>query len=171
MYKGWWVWRRVHVRISKMFIRQLSNLNFKEHCFEGCFRAGHILIKFLFCAAFRELVFVTDNTNDVSQRHLEAGLPSNLEFHLERTTDRGYGHLTLQLEENKRLNQNAPMYRSHRNSAGLYEAVRVKDDMPLTVIYLIFILAFSSLHMVYNLCCKIKRNDCHGNHSKSQTLN
>lgn len=76
---------------------------------------------------------MTDVTNDVSGRDLETELPSSLEFRLTRGT-RDEDFVTLQLEENKRLNQNAPMYRTMHYIPGVYEAVRVQDDKPLTVI-------------------------------------
>lgn len=57
-----------------------------------------------------ETVFLTDRTNDGGRREQEAELPSTLVFELWRRGSED--PVILHLQENQRLNQHAPMYRS-----------------------------------------------------------
>ncbi|XP_053383930.1 uncharacterized protein LOC123536674 isoform X5 [Mercenaria mercenaria] len=56
-----------------------------------------------------EIVSLEDINDDHEKRNLYRGLPATLEFNLKR--DSG-NNLKLRLEENKRLNKNAPVYRT-----------------------------------------------------------
>lgn len=57
-----------------------------------------------------ERVLIQDLNADHDKRNLEAGLPSTLHFNLQR--ENGFPDVKLELQENTRLNSNAPVYES-----------------------------------------------------------
>jgi hypothetical protein len=78
-----------------------------------------------------EQVWLRDLNSDLDKRNLEiGGLPSNLKFALIR---QGYDHgLELNLEENRRLGANAPVYEVKQTSDGKQQLVK-KNAIPITV--------------------------------------
>ncbi|KAH3877469.1 hypothetical protein DPMN_001336, partial [Dreissena polymorpha] len=60
--------------------------------------------------AINQAVWLEDITLNPKTRNLDLGLPESLQFKLKRS---GHQDLTLNLVENKRLNQNAPVYEVH----------------------------------------------------------
>ena len=69
-----------------------------------------------------------DLTSDHDKRHLDAGLPSVLTFNLRRET----GNVTLTLEENRRLGENAPVFEGREDEQGEISLVR-QESAPITV--------------------------------------
>jgi len=59
--------------------------------------------------ATTEPVWLEDVTDDITSRHLESGLPDELGFLLSRLQG-DQDHVPLSLKQNKRLNQNVPMF-------------------------------------------------------------
>lgn len=70
-----------------------------------------------------------DLNSDQDRRHLDAGLPSQLAFNLQRET----GNVKLTLEENRRLNANAPVYEVTEGQQGESDIVK-KESVPISVI-------------------------------------
>ncbi|KAH3694296.1 hypothetical protein DPMN_081736 [Dreissena polymorpha] len=60
--------------------------------------------------ALNQAVWLEDITQNAKTRNLDLGLPETLQFKLKRS---GQQDLTLNLVENTRLNQNAPVYEVH----------------------------------------------------------
>ena len=70
-----------------------------------------------------EVVWLNDMTSDHAKRHLEGGLPESLHFNM--TNEKKQFELTLQ--ENKRLNPNAPVFEVTANlETGLNELTETK---------------------------------------------
>ena len=76
----------------------------------------------------QEFVLVRDRNSDHDRRHLDGGLPSSLNFEIIREA----GDVKLALEENNRLNPNAPVYDIKKDNDGSLSLVR-KDVPPITV--------------------------------------
>ena len=81
-----------------------------------------------FFSGSQEIVLVQDTNSDHDRRHLDAGLPSTLKFDLKRES----GTVQLTLEENERLNANAPVYEVHGISEEERKLVK-QDSVPITV--------------------------------------
>ena len=58
-------------------------------------------------ASVPETVIIHDLNTDHTERHFDAGLSTSLNFRMKRETG---SDVVLQLSENKRLNENAPVY-------------------------------------------------------------
>lgn len=87
----------------------------------------HAIITGICFPAVPELVWLEDLNNDHHHRHLEMGLPNYLEFNLKRESG---NKLKLRLEENVRLNANAPVYEVIQED-GKQKAKKL--DVPITV--------------------------------------
>lgn len=96
-------WRRTDGRTTDSILSQLVGL---EHFVLGWAKII-IYMKASCFSAVPELVLLEDLNNDHHLRHLEMGLPNHLEFNLKRQDGK---KLKLRLEENVRLNANAPVY-------------------------------------------------------------
>ena len=76
----------------------------------------------------QEFVLIRDKNSDHDRRHLDGGLPSSLKFEIIREA----GDVKLTLEENNRLNPNAPVYDIKEDHDGSMSLVR-KDVPPIMV--------------------------------------
>ncbi|KAH3796737.1 hypothetical protein DPMN_150307 [Dreissena polymorpha] len=81
-----------------------------------------------FPRAINQAVWLEDITQNAKTRNLDLGLPESLQFKLKR---RGHQDLTLNLVENKRLNQNAQVYevqtKNHQNKLVKKETSPIVD--------------------------------------------
>ncbi|KAH3713929.1 hypothetical protein DPMN_073732 [Dreissena polymorpha] len=74
-----------------------------------------------------KVVWLKEISRNANTRNLDLGLPETLQFKLERS---GQQDLTLNLMENRRLNQNAPVYEVHTQN-GQNKLVK-KETAPIT---------------------------------------
>ncbi|KAH3869798.1 hypothetical protein DPMN_032969, partial [Dreissena polymorpha] len=74
-----------------------------------------------------QAVWLEDITQNAKTRNLDLGLPETLQFMLKRS---GQQDLTLNLVENKRLNQNAPVYEVHTENS--QNKLVKKETAPIT---------------------------------------
>ncbi|KAH3777758.1 hypothetical protein DPMN_179206 [Dreissena polymorpha] len=86
-----------------------------------------IVLAMGFTQALNQAVWLEDITRSAKTRNLDLGLPETLQFKMKR---RGEQDLTLNLVENKRLNQNAPVYEVHTKH-GQNKLVK-KETAPIT---------------------------------------
>ncbi|KAL4225404.1 hypothetical protein ACF0H5_016094 [Mactra antiquata] len=90
----------------------------------------------LFCLSLvtiaTEQVWLQDLNSDLDRRHLEAGLPSTLNFRLSRRDASRSSLLDLKLEENTRLNANAPVFTVKKTPDGKQKLER-KNSAPFMV--------------------------------------
>ncbi|XP_052249846.1 A disintegrin and metalloproteinase with thrombospondin motifs 7-like [Dreissena polymorpha] len=77
--------------------------------------------------SFNQAVWLEDISRNAKTRNLDLGLPETLQIELKRS---GHQDLTLNIVENKRLNQNAPVYEVHTQN-GQNKLVK-KDTAPIT---------------------------------------
>ena len=70
-------------------------------------------------------MYVEDLNSDHDRRHLDAGLPHYLEFNVKRENEA----VRLSLEENVRLNANAPVYEINVDAKGRRKVVKKKAKL------------------------------------------